>query len=410
MQNMAFKQKRMIPLMLATILSINLFSAPAMAVPKLFDTSTDFSLKLFKKELKGKENKNVLVSPLSVYMALSMTASGARGKTKKAMLSTLGIVSDDLDSVGARNLEMLDRLRNSGSKGGVRLDIANALFARKGFDFSKQFLKSNREFYNAKIQALDFGDSNSVKEINSWVSENTQGKIPKIIEKISADHVLFLINAVYFKGDWSKPFEKSKTKEEAFHLADGKTQPVFMMHTLRKVPYLKGENFQAIGLAYGDKKTSAYIFLPDKNTDLKKFADSISDKNWKLWLGSMQHRKGNIALPRFKMNYSKKLKESLSDLGMKIAFDAQKANFKGMLPENSREQLFINQVLHKTFMEVNEEGTVAAAVTSVGMFRAMARVEDPPFNMVVDRPFIIALVDRETSAILFIGAVFKPER
>ena len=218
---------------------------------------------------------------------------------------------------------------------------------------------------------------------------------------------MFLINAIYFKGTWQEEFDPSETRDDSFHLANGDIKQVPMMRQERQYPYYRGKNFQAIRLAYGDGQMSMYIFLPDPESDLNLFLENLNAKNWENWTSQFHPQDISLVMPKFKLEYRKKLNHTLKALGMGIAFEPYLADFSRMAPlEILGENLYIGEVIHKTFVEVNEEGTEAAAVTSVGV--VATSLPPPPIPFTIDRPFFFAIRDNETKTVLFMGVVREP--
>jgi serpin B len=273
--------------------------------------------------------------------------------------------------------------------------------------FRPDFLERNRQFYGAQVTELDFNDPASAAVINDWVSQKTSGKIDRIIDQIDRDAILFLINAIYFKGKWTSEFKKEETKEDSFTLGDGRQKKHPMMSQSGKYDYLEGKNFQAVSLPYGNRRLSMYIFLPAKATTLAEFQKSLTAENWEKWMEEFDQTPGDIAVPRFRIEYEIELNDALKAMGMGLAFDHDRANFSKMV--QSDEQVAINRVKHKTFVEVNEEGTEAAAATSVEVTVTSVQVPRERFRMVVDRPFFCAIRDNETGAVLFMGAINDPQ-
>ena len=217
---------------------------------------------------------------------------------------------------------------------------------------------------------------------------------------------MFLINAVYFKGQWQKKFDKALTKEKPFHLPDGKQKPAPMMAQSGKYLYHRGDKFQAVSLPYGNGGVSAYLFLPDEGSSLDEFLKGFSHQKWEALINNFNSTPGDIELPRFKLDYEKTLNDPLKALGMGMAFSKADADFSGIRPERD---LYISEVKHKAVIEVNEEGTEASAATSVGIAITSAQRPQQPFRFIADRPFLMAIRDSQTGAILFMGAVMEPE-
>lgn len=371
---------------------------------KLVSANTNFGFKLFNQIDAQGGSGNIFISPTSIAIALAMTYNGAGGETKEAMTKALELQGMSLEEINGANVALKKTLTNLDPK--VQLSIANSLWARKGVQFKQDFIQRNKDFYAARVSELDFNNPKASKTINKWVSDNTKRKILKIVEgQIDAYTILFLINAVYFKGDWTVKFDKSQTSEQDFYLPDGRQKKHPMMYQSGRYRYYKGDSFQAASLPYGDGKVSMYVFLPDKGSSLAEFKKKLSAENWEKWMSGFAMTKGDITMPKFKLEYSETLNKALSKLGMEIAF-SPKANFHNMADLSG---IYIYEVLHKTFVDVNEEGTEAAAVTKVEMRTTSAQPPEPTFSMVVDRPFFFAIRDNQTGTVLFMGSIMEPQ-
>ena len=363
-------------------------------VSSVASANTRFGFKLLQDLRERDPEGNIFISPLSISIALTMTYNGAVGETERAMAEVLEIDALDLSTINNSNRALRNSLENPDPK--VQISIANSIWSRQGVEFNDDFLERNRVFFGAEIAALDFSSPQAAAVINDWVDTNTNGKIEKIVEEIGPEVVLFLINAIYFKGNWQDEFNKSRTRPSTFHLSNGSQKQVQMMRQEGEYPYFRGENFEATSLPYGDGRLGMYIFLPNPNSNLNKFLRNLNAENWEGWISQLQDRRQTMMLPRFKLEYEVSLNDTLETLGMGIAFD-DGADFSGMGPN-----LFISEVRHKTFVEVNEEGTEAAAATAV----AVAESEPPVFR--VDRPFFFAIYDAQTKTILFMGTITEP--
>ncbi|MGO4498341.1 serpin family protein [Paenibacillus sp. 2RAB27] len=371
---------------------------------RIIKASNEFGMQLHRQLVRTEQDKkkNIFISPTSISLALAMSYNGSKGETQASMAKTLGWQGMSLDEINRGNEMLINLLQHSGS--GVKVNIANSLWSRKGAAFHIDFMKTLQNFYDAKVAELDFNSPKAPDTINDWVNKNTNGKIPQIIDSINPKEVLILMNAVYFNGGWKKEFQLSGTKEESFKLPDGSTKQVQMMSQSGTYEYLQEEGFQAIRLPYGQGQMDMLIILPDESSSL----DALHDKLWadpERWYKSFQSSRGEIKLPRLKIDYSEKLKEPLMAMGMTLPFDEVHADFSGMAPVPPN--LFISAITHKTFIEVNEKGTEAAAVTSVQMAGASAPI-DGPFQMTINRPFFFAIEDRQTGAWLFVGSVVEP--
>jgi serpin B len=370
---------------------------------KIIESSNKFGFKLFSEVLKNDREKNVFISPSSVAIALAMTYNGASGTTQLAIAKTLELQGLNLPEINSSYKAALKQLLdNSDPK--VQLKIANSLWANQDVSFRPDFLQRTQDFYQAKVSNLNFQDAAAPSIINNWVKENTNGKIDKIIEKIEPLDVLFLINAIYFKGKWSKEFDKNQTAQYPFYITPSRQKQLPMMSQDGDYRYYENNQLQAVSLPYGkDGKFSFYIFLPKQNSNLNAFYQNLNVENWEKWITRFSKQKGFIRLPRFKTDYDVTLNDALKSLGMEEAF-SNKANFSGM-----GKNFAISQVKHKTFVEVNEEGTEAAAATSVGIVATSLRDEPEPFRMIVDRPFFCAIRDNQTGSLLFMGSIIEPQ-
>ncbi|HZI88266.1 MAG TPA: serpin family protein, partial [Pyrinomonadaceae bacterium] len=229
---------------------------------RLNAANSKFAFKLYEQALKQPGRTNVLISPTSVMLALAMTYNGAEGETRRAMANTLGLEGMSLEEVNRAAADLTSALSSTDPK--VQLKIANSLWAKKGFSPKPDFVQRARDYYAAEVASLDFASPAAPETINSWVSKNTEGRIEKVVDQIDPEVVLFLINAIYFKGQWQFPFQKEKTKDDVFRLADGRQKKLPMMFQSGKYFYQKGKDFQAIFLPYGTGRISMYIFLPDE--------------------------------------------------------------------------------------------------------------------------------------------------
>jgi serine protease inhibitor len=363
-----------------------------------------FGFKLFAEVTKQDAGKNVFISPASVGLALAMTYNGAEGETKQAMSRALEAGGMSLDELNHAYAQLKAALDSPDPK--VQLSIANSLWAKKSITFKPDFIQRDKQFYGAEVTALDFNDPAAAVTINSWVSDKTKGKIDKIVDQIDAQSILFLINAIYFKGKWSVEFDKAKTKDDTFTTGSGQQKRHPMMQQSGKYNYYEDKTFQAVSLPYGAGRVSMYIFLPANSTSLVDLQKNLTAANWDSWMKQFVQTQGDISVPRFRVEYEIGLNEALKALGMGIAFDPARANFTGMV--QTSENAFISRVKHKTFAEVNEEGTEAAAATSVEM-RATSVMRPPKtFRMIVDHPFFFAIRDNKTGTMLFMGSIVDP--
>ncbi|UCC80267.1 MAG: serpin family protein [Candidatus Zixiibacteriota bacterium] len=360
-----------------------------------------FGLKLFEEVIKEKEGKNVMISPLSVSMALSMVYNGAEGETREAMAGTLELNGTSIDKINESYRNLSQTLMTLDSA--VVFQIANSIWYRQNLHVEDDFLDMNRSFFNAEISPCNFGDPGTADTINAWVYRNTNGKIPDIVEKpINPDLLMILINAIYFHGDWTRKFDVEDTKDDEFTLTDGSRVTCKMMNQENRFRYLENDSFQAVELPYGNRAFSMIIFLPKPDAGIDDLIGRLDDASLKLWTGNLRSRKGTISMPRFKLEYNKTLTDMLSSLGMGMAFSGA-ADFSGI---SAQDQMFISFVKHKTYVDVDEEGTEAAAVTSVGMATSAGPSEK--FVMRVDRPFLFLIRESGSGTIMFLGKIADP--
>ena len=355
-----------------------------------------FGLSLFTRLHAAKPDSNLFISPLSVSMALGMTLNGADGETRRQMAEALHKEGLSEEAINASYRSLIDLLTGLDPK--VRLDIANSIWYREGFRVEPAFLDVNREHFDAEIQGLDFAEPEAVETINGWVEDKTEGLIDSIIEQIDRDVMMYLINAIYFKGQWTYEFDLDDTSDQPFANAGGTSTIVPMMSLHGSLPYASLENASVIDLPYGDSLYSMTIVLPHDAESIDEIAGSMTPDTWDEWTALLRPQELDLYLPRFDIAYFSSLKDVLKEMGMTNAFSGS-ADFSRIIPD---EQLYISDVLHKTVLKVNEEGTEAAAVTAVEI-RATSIGENIVFR--VDHPFILAIRERNSGSILFAGKI-----
>lgn len=369
----------------------------------LIEADNAFGLKLFTRVLAGEEEgANVFVSPLSVAMALGMVYNGADGGTREAMRETLEVEGLTIDAVNESYRSLIDLLRRLDPN--VEFMIGNSIWYDQRYTFRQDFLDVNREYYDAEVRGLDFGSPSAAATINEWVSGATKGRIEKIVSPpISPDLVMFLINAIYFKGSWSRPFDKDLTRPAPFRLADGSRKQVEMMFYSGpdSVSAYSDGSVTVLDLPYGGRAYSMTIVLPAEGADVKSVVAAMSTETWRSWTEGLQVNRAVVSMPKFKLEYEIELSNALTALGMGIAFDPQAADFTRIYSGSQR--VYISKVKHKTYVDVNEEGTEAAAATSVEI-----GVTSLPPMIAVDRPFLFAIREKFSGTILFMGVVEDP--
>lgn len=344
--------------------------------------------------------KNLFLSPAGLAFALSMVQNGARGETFKQMAALMHVENVAPADLNAANKALLDHLGSLDPK--IKLEIANGIWTDKQAVIEPEFAAANKSAFNAEVFSADFRDPGFVKTINDWASDHTDGKITRMIEPpLDPSLRLIVMDAIYFKGTWLNQFDPKETRALPFTLADGQSVKHLRMARLGRFAYREDEKFQAIELPYAGNDVSMIVMLPKGNLD--EFLRTLTAENFERWTGFMETRRGNLELPRFKLQNEYNLKPILKAMGMTLAFGAG-ADFKGI----SSEPLAIDWVKQKTYVDVNEEGTEAAAVTGVGVRSMVVRKEPPPFQMIVDRPFVVALREKKTGILLFLGVILDP--
>jgi serine protease inhibitor len=370
------------------------------AEQQIVQASNGFAFGLLREASARDTASNVFLSPLSASMALGMTMNGARDETFTEMRSTLGFGSMSQSEINTSYRSLIDLLLGLDSK--VEMRIANALWARKGFPLRSEFVATTRDYFGAETRELDFEDPTSLGIINTWVNTSTNGRIPSILDRIDPDIVLYLMNAIYFKGSWTQQFDPRQTQDATFRRADGTEQRVRMMSLSKaKVRAFQDSEVQIADLPYSRDAFSMTLVLPAHNRTLEQLVATLDDERWSQWMERLNQTSLDVQIPRFRMEYDQILNETLRALGMQKAFSWAEADFSGMTPVGRG--LFIHEVRQKTFLEVNEEGTEAAAATSVGMGPTSA---PPSFR--ADRPFLLVIRERFSGTILFIGAIGAP--
>lgn len=345
-------------------------------------------------------NDNVFVSPLSVSMSLGMAMNGASGTTLDQMRATLGFGAQTLAAInsGYRGLMALE----AGLDPTTTFDIANSVWHRNTIPFHQSYLDVLKTSFNADARSSPF-DASTVTAVNDWVSTRTNGRITRILDAIGPEHVMFLINAIYFKGSWRDGFDRAATHDAQFTTLDGSTQTVKMMSRKKgegKIRHGFVNGTTAGELSYGNGAFVMTILVPEGDASVNAVAAALDTAQWRGYVGAMSEIEGDVMLPRFTIEYERELSDDLKALGMPVAFDRVRADFSGMSPMGAG--MYIAFVKHKTFVRVDEEGTEAAAVTNTGI----GIVSLPP-GLRVTRPFIFVIRERFSGTILFMGKIVR---
>lgn len=367
---------------------------------KVIETNNSFGLNLARTVIASDQNSNIMISPASVAIALGMTYNGAESTTMDAFKEVLNYEDLSRQEVNEITRELIEVLLSNSN--GNLVEIANSIWSQEGFPVKQDFINLNTNYFDAEVKELDFKKAGALSTINKWVSEKTNNKIDEILTRIDPATMMILINAIYFKCLWEVEFNPEDTQKAPFYNEDG-TQfgQVDMMRLESTFNVAYGENFRAIELPYKNKKFSMFLFLPDEGKSVKGLVENLDAATWKNWIESFQEISSyEIELPRFEFEFSRSLKEDLKALGLEEAF-SDEADFSGI----SEIPLRISDVIHKTYIKLDEKGTEAAAVTAVTMELTSI---GPGKLLRFDRPFLFAITENSSKSILFMGKVSKP--
>ena len=388
---------------LAFSAGFSVFAVLAQDSEKLATADNGFAFDLLKQIAKEQSRENIFISPFSVSSALQMVGNGAAGETKTEMRRVLKTENLPPEQLNAACKELNQSLN---SQKDVILNLANGIWFQKDFQLKPAFVSDKKNFFQAELAPVDFESPKSADIINDWAEKKTRGKIKDVVSfPFPPLTKVILANAIYFKGKWAEPFDKNETKPLAFHLPGGGEKQTPMMSQHRHFSYQETDDFQAVQMSYAGHRLEMILLLPKTNSSPQKLLAKLSGNSWQDdVLAQFEDREGTVVFPKFKLDYNVELNEPLENLGMRQVFSSA-ANFSAM----SDEPLFISEARQKSFVEVNEEGTEAAAVTGVAF--AMTGPEPAPqlpFEMIVDRPFFFVIADVQTQTILFMGIVFDP--
>jgi serine protease inhibitor len=366
----------------------------------LIESGNSFAFDIFRNVLKSAgENDNVIISPLSISCALSMTLNGANGATRDSMLKTLRLNGITPDEINNSFMDLTKALLSVDKR--VLITIANSVWTENNFAAKQAFTDLLKNYYSAAAESFDINDASTPDRINKWIEDNTNGLITKMIDKLDDNTVMLLINAIYFKGKWTSRFDASKTSELPFYRTDGISADVPMMKQESDFKAYKGQGFTFAEIPYGQGNYVMDIILPDASDGLNSLLLSFNDAAFTSWVAGLYSQKVDLSLPRFKYGFKKELNDILSDMGMGNAFQ-DGADFSNI---SDQYQLKISTVLHQAFIETNEEGTEAAAATVVGI---VATSLPSILEINLDHPFLYIIRETSTNAILFMGRVSDP--
>jgi serpin B len=366
----------------------------------LLSASNQFSFSLWRLINTTQQDSNVFVSPLSASFSLGMTLNGAAGQTFDEMRAGLQLGTQPLADIDGGYKSLIGLLTSLDPT--VTMTIGNSIWYRNTFSFNQPFLDNGANYFIATIKPLNFDDvSGSLGAINGWVNTQTKGKIPTILDEIRRDDVMFLINAIYFKGSWREQFDPAQTQAAPFHSIAG-DQPARLMHRTGHMSYTEAATYQAVDLPYGDSAFTMTVVLPKPGTSVEALAASLDASSWQSLTARFGFGFVDLYLPKVTMSWQRNLIPDLQSLGVHVPFQDGLADFTGM-SVNGR-HLVISSVRQKTFVAIDEEGTEAAAVTSTGVSETSLQVPTP---MRVDRPFIFVIRERLSGTVLFMGKVVR---
>mgnify|MGYP001411973305 CR=1 FL=1 len=362
---------------------------------KVINANNDFAFSFFREIASEEKESNYMVSPISLSLAMGMLFNGAKGATTEAMSAGLGYANFSTKNLSEINKNIIDNLTSD------HLKIANSNWIKQGFDVKKDFINLNKEYYYAEVKTEDFNNPNTVDKINKWTSDQTNQKIKTIIDEISSDAVLFLINAIYFNAEWKLEFEEKNTNQQLFYPESGNSERIDMMHLQTdKLFYQKNDLFSSVILPYKNDKYSMTILLPNEDKSTNDIVEKLNSNTWENWQNNYKTSDVSLSLPKFKFEYKNTLNDELTNLGFGNLFD--NPDLSGI----SDARLEVSKVLQKTFIDVNEKGTEAAAVTVIGI-----EVTSLPqiFEINCNKPFLFLITEKITGSICFIGKVGRPE-
>lgn len=369
---------------------------------EVIDTNNDFGLKLFRVINTQEQSSNLMMSPTSVSLALGMAYNGAEGTTREAFDNVLNYDGLTRDEVNEITRDLINTLVTN-SKGNL-LEIANSIWYRNEFPVYDAFIELNRTYFGAEVEELDFSSPKAVETINKWVADNTHDKIESIISELSPEAMMVLINALYFNCLWETEFDPDETSMEMFYNGD-QTQygEVEMMTTEATFNYAATDDFTAVELPYKNGKFSMRLFLPAYESTVNELIGKLDGATWNSWLEAFEeHDEVQVTMPKFKFEYERSIGEDLKSMGLGIAFTGE-ADFSGI----SDIDLLISEVIHKTYIDVNEEGTEAAAVTAI-VFETTSVGPSGPVVIRFDRPFLFTITENSSNAIMFAGKLGAP--
>ena len=367
----------------------------------VIESGNSFAFDIYTKVLKSAgENENVMISPLSISYALSMTVNGADGATRDSIIKALRLNGITMDALNTSFKDLTSALLSVDQR--VLMSIANSVWTEKDFAVKQSFIEILTEYYNAESKSFDINDASAPDKINAWIEDKTNGLIKNMIDKLNDNAVMLLINAIYYKGKWSSQFDKSKTAPMPFYKTGGSQAEVPMMKQENDYKVFEGNGFVLAEFPYGQGNFVMDVILPEAGNNLETIIPLVNDAGFTTWISQMNKRKIDLSLPKFKYGFKIKLKDILTDMGMGIAF-YDGADFSNI---SDQYDLLINEVTHQSFIETNEEGTEAAAATVVEI--GVTSAPPSPLVLNLDHPFLYIIRETTTNSIIFMGRVADP--
>jgi len=373
---------------------------------ELIDANNNFAFEFFKEVAAVETTQNYMVSPVSLSLALGMAYNGSAEDTKTAFENTMGYPNWGFEQINEANQTLISNLV-SNVEGNI-FEVANSIWSREGFRVKQEFINLNKEYYSAEVRSMDFNAPWAVDTINGWVSRKTHEKIPTIINEIPAAAMLYLLNALYFNATWKYEFNPESNEERRFYpegTENGKL--IEMMSQEASLKYLKNDLFSSVILPYKEDKYKMVLMRPENKHTTTEIIETMDGAKWLEWKNNYNTKEEVVVtMPKFKFDYQNRLNDEMINMGLGIAFDPGSADFSRI----SDIQLYISYILQKTYIDVNEEGTEAAAVTIIGFETTSIGPSEPEkIYFTLDRPFVFVITEKETDAICFIGKVGNPE-
>jgi serine protease inhibitor len=368
----------------------------------VLSASNKFSFSLWNTINQTQRDSNVFVSPLSASFALGLMLNGASGTTYDEMRSALQFGTASLASIDSGYKSLIDLLTTLDPS--TKMQIANAVFYKSGFPFNQSFLDDASKWFDAEVQAQNFADAaGTLSAVNGWASAKTNGRIPKVLDEVKSSDIMYLLNAIYFKGTWRDKFDPAKTIDAPFHPASGADQPAKLMSRQAKMAYTETPAFQAVDLPYGDSSFTMTVLLPKTGNSVESIAPALVAESWQALTSGFHPQEVALWLPKITFSWKRKLVDDMKALGMRAAFVPDGADFTRM-SSTMGTHLFVSLLQQNTFVAIDEEGTEAAAVTIGGVGLTSAPIV---MQMRVDRPYIFVIRERLSGTVLFMGKITR---